>query len=114
VPRAARAFQNNAFVGDRYERGTVEARTGGVHLWSVDWGLALFYDVGRVYYDDQGSSPLLQDAGLGLRIQLVGAFSSLLRLDGAYAISGAPDRSSLVPHPTISRHSGTAAAAMLT
>lgn len=92
-----RAFRNNAFVGDRYVLTTAEIRTGSVNLASIDWGLALFYDAGRVYFEGDAAPELAQDVGLGLRIQIVGAFTSLLRLDAAYAISGVSRGESRVP-----------------
>jgi len=95
-----RGFENNAITGDRYSRGAVELRSGSIHTSSTDWGVAVFYDAGRVWPSTETrfeDAPLLQDVGVAVRFQLLGAFPAIIRLDAAYAFSGPKAARSEVP-----------------
>lgn len=95
-----RGFENNAITGDRYTRGAVELRSGSIRTSSTDWGVSAFYDVGRVWVASDSTfadAPLLQDVGLAVRLQFVGAFPAIVRLDAAYPFSGPRAARSTLP-----------------
>lgn len=95
------AFGTDSLVGDRFFQSSAELRTGSLRKFSADWGLVGFFEAGKVF-EQRGKNtwkeaPLLEDVGFGVRIQVLGGFPSVFRIDASQALSGPRSTRSRIP-----------------
>ncbi|MBN1946553.1 MAG: hypothetical protein JW797_12840 [Bradymonadales bacterium] len=82
-----RGFPSGAFLGESALLGHLELRSRPIELFTVFWGLVVFFDAGSVF-DEGDPLELLSDIGIGIRAVIPQLQKSPWRIDYAFPISG--------------------------